>query len=307
MMQKSILSAALIILLSGCETSRSSPPRERTAEPATSEVAPPRPTSDKTIRIAAWNIENLGQSKMKKPAVMQEIAAIVRKYDVVAVCEVSDKKEQAPKELLRVINEGSLPAYDYRLSERTGKQGNDKKAQEQYAYFFNTATVKQEGQKGLFPDDEEDLFEREPFLARFKTVEGNFSFVLAVIHTKPDRKITLEEISALHKVNEWAKKQYKDEDDFITLGDFNAGDTYVKAADWPGCLFRTSAYTWIVPDDARTNFAESQAHDRIVFKEGTKEDYAGEWAVDKAFTDEAVSDHFPVWAKFNVSKDTNRR
>jgi hypothetical protein len=35
---------------------------------------------------------------------------------------------------------------------------------------------------------------------------------------------------------------------------------------------------------------------------GTKAVFTGEWGVDRAFTDKAVSDHWPVWAEFNAQE-----
>ena len=59
-------------------------------------------------------------------------------------------------------------------------------------------------------------------------------------------------------------------------------------------------YFWIVPDDSDSNLAPTTAcaYDRIVTTVGTKAEFTGDWGVDRAFTDKAVSDHWPVWAEF---------
>lgn len=68
---------------------------------------------------------------------------------------------------------------------------------------------------------------------------------------------------------------------------------------------RSSLSAWIVPDDADTTLSDRThgAYDRMVVTQGVLEDYAGQWGVPQAFTDKAVSDHWPVWAEFFVERD----
>ena len=156
----------------------------------------------------------------------------------------------------------------------------------------------------LFFDGDEDLFQREPFMARFGVVEGNFTFVLITIHTAP--QLAVAEIAGLDDVVKWARAAYELEDDFIVLGDFNASCSYASPASLNELAIRGDDYTWIVPDEADTNLASSQcAYDRIVITASTKEDFAGAWSVDQAFTDKKVSDHWPVWAEFYSNRDSN--
>ena len=42
------------------------------------------------VKIATFNIENLGKTKVSKPAILKYLATTVRKFDIVAVQEVSD-------------------------------------------------------------------------------------------------------------------------------------------------------------------------------------------------------------------------
>ncbi|HVJ21723.1 MAG TPA: hypothetical protein VM686_40240, partial [Polyangiaceae bacterium] len=62
---------------------------------------------------------------------------------------------------------------------------------------------------------------------------------------------------------------------------------------------RGSDYQWLVPDDADTNVATTEcAYDRIVITTSTSANAVGTWGVDRAFTDDGISDHWPVWAEF---------
>ncbi|MEP2024549.1 MAG: endonuclease/exonuclease/phosphatase family protein [Reichenbachiella sp.] len=256
---------------------------------------------ESTITIATFNIQIFGKTKSAKELVMDTLAMIIRSYDIVAVQEIKNKPNKVPTLFLNKINENGAK-YAMVLSERTGMQADDKSSQEQYAYYYNTETIKSLDEGVLYDDSSNDFFQREPFLAGFSAIEGSFTFVLSSIHTRPSE--AKKEIAALHDVVNWAKNKYPDEDDFITLGDFNASCSYASPEDLDQMELRGAAYQWIVPDDADTNLASKVcAYDRIVITTGVTSDFTGQWGVDNAFTSKVVSDHFPVWAEFYTNKD----
>jgi endonuclease/exonuclease/phosphatase family metal-dependent hydrolase len=185
------------------------------------------------------------------------------------------------------------------VSERSGLQPDDANSQEQYAYYLNSKTLNVIEDAGLFDDSSGDLFQREPYVARFGAINGDFTFVLITIHTRPESAV--EEAMALHDAVEWAKEQFPDEDDFITLGDFNASCDFANPLDFVGSPILDN-YVWIVPDDADTNVSTSSAcaYDRIVITTETQEDFADNWGIDDSISSNAVSDHFPVWAEFKA-------
>lgn len=255
-----------------------------------------------TIKIATFNIQIFGKTKASKPAIMSQLVMIIRKYDVVAVQEIKDSSGDAPKVLLDAVNDGGDRTYSMLLSERTGLQPSDKSSQEQYAVLYDTAVVEALPGGRLFDDEGHDLFQREPYLTHLKTRTGDFSFVLIGIHTRPESAVA--EIGALHDVVEWARTTFPDEDDFIAIGDFNAGCDYASPEQLEQLDLRGTSYFWIVPDDSDSNVSPNSAcaYDRIVTTLGTKAAFTGEWGVDRAFTDKAVSDHWPVWAEF-IARD----
>ena len=106
------------------------------------------------------------------------------------------------------------------------------------------------------------------------------------------------------KVVEWARQRYVGEDDYIGLGDFNAGCGYASEEELQRLDISGPEYVWIVPHSADTSVAGSRcAYDRIVMDKDGNEDYACVWGVDWAFTDKRISDHWPVWAEFHVDRD----
>ena len=255
-----------------------------------------------TIEIATFNIKVFGKTKAGKPEVMSELAGIVRLFDIVAIQEIKDIDNTVPGLFLTEINSDGAQ-YQMVVSPRTGEQSDDQSSQEQYAFYFNTATITSMDTGTLYPDNLADRFQREPFMARFRATQGNFTFVLLNIHTKPDRAV--EEIGALEHAVEWARGHYPGEDDFIALGDYNAGCTYASTADLDALSFRSQAFLWIIPDTADTNVSTGSAcaYDRIVATSNTATDYSGPWAVYSVFTDTDISDHWPVSALFHINRD----
>ena len=288
-------------VLTGCPPPR---PSSEVPHPWGAKVSAAHELPTDTIRIASFNIRVFGKAKRRKPEVMAILVDVVRKYDLVAIQEIKDASGDTPSAFLAAINARPGPDYAMVVSPRTGVTASSS-SQEQYAYVYNPDTVVSLDAGALYPDPS-DAFVREPWVARFKAADGNFSFVLLDIHTRPDAAVA--EVGALHDAIAWARLRYAGEDDFIALGDYNASCRYATVAKLDALELRGADYTWLVPDDADTNLAPSTcAYDRIVATSATRSDYAAAWGVDRAFTDEAVSDHWPVWADFFTHRDAPPR
>ncbi len=252
-----------------------------------------------TIKIASFNIQIFGKTKANKPDVMNELASIIRKYDIVAIQEIKDKDGVVPPNFLDLINsDGS--EYSYIISERGGQQSDDQGSQEQYAYYYDNKTIKTLSSGSLYNDGTNDYFQREPYIARFGSVKGGLTFVLINIHTKPDEAI--EEVRALHHVIKEAQINYPGEDDFMALGDFNASCDYASSTDFDNHPI-SEEYTWLIPDSADTNVSptKSCAYDRMIITNGMKDNYSGNWGIDTV-SDKKVSDHYPIWSEFSVGQ-----
>jgi endonuclease/exonuclease/phosphatase family metal-dependent hydrolase len=254
------------------------------------------------ITICTFNIQNFGKTKMNDPERVAQLVSIVRKYDLVAVQEISDASGSVPYAFLEKINEGGRYHYEYVCSERTGKQPDDKNSAEQYAFFYNSATVALVADPALYDDSAEDRFAREPYTARFKAKKGPFNFVLVTVHTAPQQAVS--EIGSLDEVVKWARKRYNNESEIIVVGDYNASCSYARPEQLDQLSFRGSGYEWIIPDTAKTNLSAGSrcAYDRFVMTTATHPYFTGQWGVDRSFSSKTISDHWPVWAEFRVRK-----
>lgn len=259
-----------------------------------------------TIRIATFNIRDFGPTKAGRADVMDQLATIVRRYDIVAVQEISDSRNRVPTLFLDHINAMAGPDYAMSISPRSGVHPDDRRSAEQYGFYWNTERIDlvPSPEPALYPEPTDNVFDREPWVARFQVVgDGGFSFVLATVHTDPNDAVV--EIGALHDVVGWARGRWSDEDDFIVLGDYNAGCGYATPDQLEALDLAGTDYRWIVPHTADTNFSPRSAcaYDRIVTSANTALEWTGAWGVENdAFTDPRVSDHWPVWAEFSTSE-----
>jgi deoxyribonuclease-1-like protein len=263
--------------------------------------------AENQITIASFNLRVFGIAKAENPAVIDEIASIIRNFDIVAVQEIRDKSETAANELLTAINNGSNIRYEVLLGPRIGRTSS----KEQYAFYYRTSTIIPIGITETWKDTN-DQFEREPFLAMFKVKEGTFDFVLANIHTKPDD--AANEILLLPKVMKDSAKDYS-EPDVLCLGDWNADGSYFNE-DTYSIYFPSKDYLWIISNSADTSIAsKSNTYDRMAASISMEEDWTGIWNIlrfdqnpsfkSKGMKTLDISDHYPVWTSFYVDRDTD--
>lgn len=76
----------------------------------------------RTIAIASFNIQIFGQSKISNPEIMNILARIIKRYDVVAIQEIRSEEQDVVPTLLSYVNDGNIK-YDYVISERLGRTG----------------------------------------------------------------------------------------------------------------------------------------------------------------------------------------
>lgn len=243
------------------------------------------------FRIATFNIQNFGKSKLAKTTITDTLAMIVRNFDIVAVQEMSDISNQTPIAFLQIINREN-GKYALACSSRTGRQPDDKSSAEQYAFYYNTQTV-QLLDTALYDDSSKDYFQREPWIGKFKRKSDGLTFSLCTIHTMPQRAVA--EIDALIHVANWIPSRFGVYKAMIFCGDFNASCSYASDEQLQKLAIRQTPYFWIIPDNAKTNLSKKDcAYDRFVVTE-TLKPRISEWQVYRVFKSKSVSDHWPVF------------
>lgn len=262
-------------------------------------TGPPSESVDE-ISVAAFNIQVFGQTKLSKDEVMDHLVDIAQEFDVMVVQEIRDRSETVADRFLERINQEAPSPYALVEGPRLGRSNS----KEQYAIYFNPARV--EVLTYYTWEDDDDDFEREPLIAKFRS--GNFDFTIVVCHIKPtDAEAELE---ALRKVAAELLRVDPEEDDILLMGDFNADGTYLASGKLPG-IFRPPTFAIVIPDDAVTTTITENAYDRVILRHETagheyKDRSASVYRFDTELNIssqsavEAVSDHFPVYAEFST-------
>lgn len=266
------------------------------AWPATA-AAQPAPKPWDAVLIASFNIQVFGESKLAKTNVVEVLARVVRKFDIVAIQEVRAKSDEVIPRFLQAVNaDGSR--YHYVIGPREGRTSS----KEQYVFVYDTTRVEVDpASLGRIPDPS-DRLHRPPMVARFRTritpPQAAFTFWLVNTHTDPDE--VPQELAALTDVFLAMQRARPDEDDVIMLGDLNAGPPEF------GSFQRIPGVGWAV-SGTTTNTRRTKTYDNLVFARPQTMEYLGAWGVldlQSAFglpLDNAleVSDHNPVWAAFS--------
>ncbi|QDT40960.1 Endonuclease/Exonuclease/phosphatase family protein [Gimesia alba] len=259
------------------------------------------PRSENTIRIASFNIQVFGQSKMQKPQVPQILARIVQQFDVVAIQEIRSQDQTVMDDFLSIVNSGEH-RYAYLLGTRQGRTAS----KEQYAYFYNTERIRVNEKWTYTVIDKYDKLHRPPYVAHFQTLspssENPFTFSLINIHTDPDE--TKQELNVLDDVFRVVANDGSQEDDVILLGDLNVDDQHL------GELGMVPDLMWTV-SKTPTNTRKSKQYDNILFSRHRSQEFTGNSGVYdfqtrfKLSEKEAlnVSDHLPIWAEFHISEN----
>lgn len=277
-----------------------------TATGATARISMPQ-RSASTLIVGSFNMQRLGPTKLADRWVMEHYADIIRRFDVIALQEVTSSDPNTLPALLQYVNANGS-RYSYTISPPIGRTA---RYTEQYAYVFDTSRVMTRADACFVMRDEEDLLHREPFVGRFATLSNTaqpFTFVLINMHTDPDEIDTELDTLASVYVNvadffyNVGSGEYP-EDDVMLLGDLNADPT----------RFRTLGQVPnLIPAivGIPTNYTRSKTNDNILINRVTTREFTGRsgaldlqdlYAISQ---DEAhrISDHQPVWAEFYIQE-----
>ena len=249
------------------------------------------------VLICSFNIQVFGESKMLKPNVVEILARVVRKFDIIAIQEVRAKSDDILPRFVQAVNaDGSR--YAHFIGPREGRTVS----KEQYVFIYDTTRIELDpSSPAVFPDSS-DRLHRPPLCARFRTrvqpAHMAFTFWLVNTHTDPDE--VPQELEALADVFQGMQRARPDEDDVIMLGDLNAGPPQFTA------IKRIPNIGWAVAGTT-TNTRRTKTYDNLLFAWPQTGEYLGAWGVLDLQTTfglplEAaleVSDHNPVWAAFH--------
>ncbi len=272
------------------------------------------------IKIGSYNMAILASTKTARPRTMEVLALIAADFDVMAMQEVGSNGSTASDESCVA----AMEAYTARINQIEGGDLYAYVRGDQYAFVYRKDRLELKA-SGLYQGTR--LFTYTPLVAWFQVRGRPLDFLLLTIHTRPSLAGT--EVPSLAAAMDEVAGSYG-EADVLCLGDFNADGSYyaenpAASADGGGgpsflAGFPPGRYVSLVPNDADTTVAaESLAYDRMELTMAMSEDYAGSWGVVRpgevydlsecegseksAGSERALSDHYPIWAEFNTTRD----
>ena len=289
----------------------------------------PEKRTDKNLIIGTWNVRTFGDvfpqwgenpsSPKRNYRAMASIAEIARRFDVIAIQEV--KRDTRG---VRLLQNWLGPTWGLVLSDVTaGDQGNE----ERLSFLYDQRRVHPSGLTGeiVLPPtsrgDPAQQFARTPYIVGFEC--GQERFVLLTTHIKygsiPQGRA--DEIRSLadyiaSEIRDRSQDPSSEEANLIVLGDFNIderGDNPLFQA------FRSTGLT--VPkqlEKLQTTYGNKpKYYDQIgwfmgamdlKFQDAGVVNFAGAVfpEIDPRSMSYRRSDHFPLWAAFNIDRSTEK-
>ncbi|NXD22199.1 DNSL3 Deoxyribonuclease, partial [Spelaeornis formosus] len=219
-----------------------------------------------SLKICSFNVRSFGGAKVARAEVVDAVVKIIARCDIMLLMEIKDSKNRVCPLLVEKLSsqlKGTKEEYSCVASERLGR--NSYKEQYVFIYRQNQVSVKQIYQ---YPDTQpgnEDVFSREPFVIWWQSPKTAVSeFAIIPLHASPDTAV--REIDELYDVYLDVKQRWRTEN-FIFMGDFNAGCSYVPRKQWKNIRLRThSEFLWLIGDKNDTTVKNSTRcpYDRIV-------------------------------------------
>nr|XP_003409875.2 deoxyribonuclease gamma [Loxodonta africana] len=264
------------------------------------------------LRVCSFNVRSFGETKRENQKVMDIIVKIIKRCDIMLLMEIKDSNNRICPMLLKRLNGNSRRGikYNYVISPRLGR--NAYKEQYAFLYMEKLLSVKKSYVYGDNQNGDADVFSREPFVTWFQSPHTAVKdFVIVPLHTTPETSI--KEIDELVDVYMDVKKRWNAQN-FIFMGDFNAGCSYVPKKSWRNIRLRTDpGFVWLIGDQEDTTVKESTncAYDRIVLRgqiiSSVVPNSNSIFNFQKAYElseEEAlnISDHFPVEFKLQSSR-----
>lgn len=163
-------------------------------------------------RVGTWNTMRLGNGEQKS---YQALAAVAAHVDVLAVQEVMN--DEGIQTLKTALEQRTREGWSTLCSSPVGS----KSYKEQYCFLSRDSVVQYEDGAVSYLD-RKNIFMREPFSARFKSIRDGKTFTLATVHivygkSAADRTPELQELG-----NYWAwLEQVYPNEPIMLMGDFN--------------------------------------------------------------------------------------
>ncbi|MEQ1905396.1 MAG: endonuclease/exonuclease/phosphatase [Pirellulaceae bacterium] len=251
-----------------------------------------------TIRVASFNLQAFNAEKIANETIAQRVAEIMMSFDVIAVQEILPGDQSALQRLVKKINNYGMN-YAYSLSPSLGSAGNAR----QSAFIFNQSSIQLDDAFAYAVNDPQQVFMRQPYVGWFRAaqVRPDRALTFTLVNLDLDERKMSEEVEVLGALFRTVRKDTRDEDDVILLGNFQCDAQTLRV------LQDTVGLRCAIVNQP-TNTQRTRQLDNILYSSIATTEFTGERGVFDFLQqfnltlEEAlqISDHLPVWADFSI-------
>ncbi|MBT3274685.1 MAG: endonuclease/exonuclease/phosphatase family protein [Spirochaetales bacterium] len=249
-----------------------------------------------TLLAATFNIRRLSD-RSRNDEELEAICRVLSIFDFIAIQEAleTDILDRA----VRMLYNRYGMSYAYVASDAVGRGGY----YEIYAFLYRSDQVSFEGTSALIPDPL-DYFIRQPFYANF--LSDNFDFYAISTHVVygKSRKDRLQEAILLDDVFDYVW-ELDEENDVLLMGDFNLrpDDEHLRELRGRAGLVYLNEEPTTLGENIYDNIWLNEEFTSELMESGVllfDEEFFNN---DDTAAKNAVSDHRPLWVRFNTAAD----
>lgn len=252
------------------------------------------------LKIASWALDGFGPTKLANSAARQNVARVVRRFDVIALQQIASIERDLIPRLVEAINQGD-GRYDFVLGPPTGPADRP----EQLAFIFDTSRVVVDRRQTYTLDDPEEQMTFDPLVAWFRAAQGlpGQAWTFSFVNIRIDLARAPNEVALLPKILQAIRGDGRREDDLVIAGLFQADDAYLL----PTLTSKSMKAT--VRNRPTDIFGRYQTSNLLLDTNSTTEylgrggvfDYLGTFGLNLAEAETATS-HLPVYGEFSPTE-----
>ncbi len=258
---------------------------------------PQMPANADVVRIAALPLSTLSPSTLTIPQMMEILADLMRRFDVIAVQDIRAIDDSTLPTFVSMVN-AQGDRYAYLPGPPVGRFSSPAR----YAFLFDSDRLEVDMGSVYTVPVPTELLDRQPMVARFRVrsvpAEHAFTFTLVNVQVQADRLAV--ESDTLADVFLSVQRNGSGEDDVLLLGNMGPPGTLGRIKQLPNV---TAAIQGSSADHRKEDLAFN-----LLFDSGTTVEYTGRSGVLDLISlyglsrEQAlfVSQQQPIWAEFSV-------
>lgn len=252
------------------------------------------------VKVASWALDGFGPTKLANPIARQNVTRVIRRFDVVALQQISSMERDLVPRLVEAINHGDT-RYDFVVGQPTGPADRP----EQLAFVFDTTRLVVDRRQTYTVEDPSNELMFDPLVAWFRAAQppAAEAWTFSLVNARIDLARAPSEVALLPKVLAAIRSDGRGEDDVVLAGLLQADDAYLIPT-FGGDSVRAAVRSR--PTDIFGRYQTSN----LLIEASTTSEYIGRSGVFDYLRPfnlnlseaEAATSHLPVFADFTATE-----